>query len=160
MTITAGRLPTDSLAALIRVAIKDARGLDRTIYYPRYDRWHCPNGRTPQCSVCLAGAVVAGTLKAPATTALGGEYLEIDPYTAGEEKALVALDHVRLGEWAIAYNMLEQFHRAAKVEDYVDDAPCRSQFLTWSQFLDHLWSLEFFVEKLEKFEDEVPANQR
>jgi hypothetical protein len=56
----------DTLSGLLRVAVRDARLVQKDPAY-RLDMgtWHSPTGNE-RCSVCLAGAVMAKTLERPA----------------------------------------------------------------------------------------------
>ena len=56
--------PPTKLSDLIDLAIRDGRGLDPNVYAPDASRWHEPSPDSGQCYVCLAGAVIAGTLGA------------------------------------------------------------------------------------------------
>lgn len=88
--------PVTSLAALIEVAVADARGLDRERYLPDHSTWHSPGYRASTdlhaCCVCDAGAVIAGTLE-------GRPYSHYYPVDYGDNTyiALIALDEVRRG---------------------------------------------------------------
>ena len=72
------RLPSDRLSSLVQVAIADAKRLyaERPLdYVPASERYHAPHliyaidsfifsegAPDRQCQICLAGAVIAGTL--------------------------------------------------------------------------------------------------
>lgn len=49
-----------SLSGLVRLAVADARGLDRGVYVPNCAVWHDPV--KSRCHVSLPGAIVASTL--------------------------------------------------------------------------------------------------
>jgi hypothetical protein len=94
------RLP-DKLSELIRVALADLRKVEAD---PRYivnmANWHV--AREGRCEVCLAGAVMAGTLGVdPQRTASPFEFCDDEL-----ENKLDALDWVRMGNvgnanWAV-----------------------------------------------------------
>ena len=54
--------PPAKLSDLIELAIADTRKLDRHDYTPTWMTWHRPNPADDKCMICLAGAVIAGTL--------------------------------------------------------------------------------------------------
>ena len=91
------KLPTTP-SVLIRLAVDDARKLDRKVYKPSFRSWHEPvrtrekhNGQ--HCLVCFGGAVMAGTLRRPAN-----KYCT--PFMDGlgvVHKQLNALEEFRLG---------------------------------------------------------------
>jgi hypothetical protein len=83
-----GKLPK-KLSELIRLALTDLRKVERNKNYKvDMNTWHTPNG---VCRVCLAGAVMAGTLGADPTTVAAPSYYGRD---SGK---LAALDEVRCG---------------------------------------------------------------
>ena len=56
--------PPGKLSDLIDLAVADARRLDRTTYTPDSSVWHEP-ADDDCCMICLAGSVIAETLKCP-----------------------------------------------------------------------------------------------
>ena len=88
--------PPAELPALIRLAVSDFKGLDRSLYRPwhsSYHSWHVGSDGNRWCHVCFAGAVMAGTLKRDCT-------LPATPVDCGAWRpALEALDDVRRGCW-------------------------------------------------------------
>lgn len=89
----------DNLPDLIELAVRDARACAKD---PRYALamgvWHMPNGK---CSVCMAGAVMAKTLRFPRS----GYAEPWDVSDGDERKKLFAINCVRAGycEDAAAY---------------------------------------------------------
>ena len=63
--------PPCDLIALIRLAVADARKLNRDLYVPESSDWHGGGTEYSSCPVCFAGAVIAGTLKGPRPELLG-----------------------------------------------------------------------------------------
>ena len=152
MTINAEKLPTDSLAKLIKLAIKDARGLSHDIYTPHSDYWH--NAQEGfKCEICLAGAVIAGSLKVPASDKCHG----LGRFDRKTGNALDALDSARLGEWGLAYGALGQARREVDAQGYGLPIPDPRHFDGWDAFNLHLDSLEGIVPLLEEFEMSIPA---
>ena len=92
--LTAGERVT-SLASLARVAVADGRALNRVQYAPQSSTWHnyrnprhlkavaAQNVRTatgqPVCNVCLAGAVIAGSLDVAFDSDFGHRDLPLIP---------------------------------------------------------------------------------
>ena len=149
------QLPTHSLAELIRVAIADAGKLDEEIYRPDAATWHVPwrhydraLADPRRCSVCLAGAVIAGHLGGTPDRDLTPGNYEDETYGA-----LYALDKVRRGDWAGACSSLNQERRADEVG--VLGIPVERDFHGWDEFRAHLRSLENCAKALASFEAEV-----
>ena len=95
--------PPQTLSSLIRLAIDDARKLNRNVYAPLYSAWHAPDDtQSPQvCNICLAGAVIAGTLQAPPHAYVAWlEKAEIDDREWAN--ALIAVNYARMGRWKLA----------------------------------------------------------
>lgn len=147
------KLPTHSLAVLLRIAVADGRALDRSRYVPFYGSWHRGTEAMPntRCRVCLAGGVLAGTV------GLSPEKSVTDIYRMRDVSALYALDHARTGDYTRAYASLGHFDRARAVERATLRYPSAALFDGWPEFDEHLHSLEACIEPLEKFEAEVSA---
>ena len=62
--------PPAKLSDLLELAIADARRLDHALYTPMWMTWHRPRPLDGKCMVCIAGAVIAGTLGCPAGTSI------------------------------------------------------------------------------------------
>jgi hypothetical protein len=92
-----------TLAEVLRLALDDFEAVSRDARYViDFGNWHRPpDGMTASktaCSVCLAGAVIARSLGAPAHL-----YLEPEDYSEALELRLAALDHLRSGGISCAY---------------------------------------------------------
>lgn len=88
------KLP-NKLSELIKVAIADLIKCERSSRYViNMDDWHEPNSH---CSVCLAGSVMAQSLKADRT-----ECLDPDDFGVVNNGKLMALNELRCGhvDWA------------------------------------------------------------
>ena len=84
------RLPNKP-SKLIRLAIRDLRKVEEDpMYMVHMGAWHSPD---PQCRVCLAGSVMAKSLRAPPSTNTGPE-----DFDASVSKKLWALDYFRTGD--------------------------------------------------------------
>lgn len=101
------RLP-NKLSALIRVAVKDLIAVEKKpkVYKIHMGLWHVPatSGMytgTRKCSVCLAGAVIAQTLK-------GSPKRDLVPrdYSDKTSAKLRALNHIRQGAYFYALNAM------------------------------------------------------
>jgi hypothetical protein len=83
----------NTLSGLIFVGLKDLEKAERS---PRYKvdmgKWHEPSDTGKFCSVCFAGAVMAGTLGASPLA-----NMEKDAFWDGIEDKLEALDDLRTG---------------------------------------------------------------
>ena len=106
--------PPTALSDLLDLAIRDARSLDRTVYTPHWRDWHrtrtecdpltgMPIPKTRRCNICLAGGMIAGTLKAAPTAHVSMDAAASEqPLTARWEAALIAVEYARAGEWGQA----------------------------------------------------------
>lgn len=122
------------LSAVIRVALED---LARVEADPRYEVnmgvWHDNFGHG-RCHVCLAGAVIAGTMGVPPTQKISAPEDAVSLYTRkemseavadGVQTRLTALDFVRIGD--IGYALIWADQRPPKdiewppVTPYEDD---------------------------------------
>ena len=92
--LRSGERVTD-MVGLLRVALEDAKDLDRCEYNPNSSVWHDGQDYT-LCNVCLAGMVMAGTMGEDPTS-------DVMPATVTTHKntklALVSLDYLR--SWCI-----------------------------------------------------------
>ena len=111
--MTTKQLP-DTLSELIRLAVKDARGLDRRTYIPNYTTYYDWFGGSgdpypAECSLCFAGAVIAGTLNAPHGD---DESVVMTPlqYDSDTAKKLRALDCFRSEDYYNAFRLLGLDH--------------------------------------------------
>ena len=143
--------PPETLSGLIRLAVGDARRLDHDLYTPLYSKWHAPEEARGQqvCCVCLAGAVIAGTLGAPGHRDV---LLLVENGITDTEwsDALIALNYARMGKWKLARIQLpgwptpKQEAAMAKVAP-----PAHPGFSNWEEFESHLKSLEQQAEQLQ-----------
>ena len=177
------RLPNDRLSNLVQVAITDAKGLyaERLIeYVPCSDRYHAPidygldslyfreGAPDKQCQICLAGAVIAGTLGGNPTEDLGPSSFRayrsagLDSYTNdySEEVKLRTLDYVRSGMLEVAYSLFydDGLYRQA-TQKQLDELVrmggliAYKHFQGWPEFMMHVESLELLVKAMATFED-------
>ena len=168
--MTVSRLPTDSLAKLIRLAIKDARSLDRDMFEPNFGEWlrkayvHKRRARedwrlSAVCLVCLAGAVMANSFDydaLPRRTFPGDEI-----FTDEEAQALKVLNSVREGDYECAYMVLGRLDLAVRAREAIGGGqlplPKNRHFHGWKAFDSHLTSLEGIADELETLEKENSA---
>ena len=161
------------------MAVADGRALDRAMYQPSAGQWHranegtyleaedlcgceqCANDRAnpiaPSCSVCLAGAVMAGALAVDFTT----DFSPGKSNFPNTENALRALDSVRCGDFYYAYSQLNLKERYGVTfrRQFLDwGKPENRNFGSWDEFEPHLDSVETFAVKLQEFEDRDPAD--
>ena len=135
----------EKLSDLIRLAIADGRKLYQERaeeYLPDAYMFHEVGYDSQQgkqvCRVCLAGAVMAGTLHTDNRYSLIPSNFD-KPWT----KALCALDCVRRGQY---YNALITLYGPGEYQFAATQSrPVQYRFHGWDAFLDHLDSLEFVV---------------
>ena len=149
--------PPKKLSDLIGLAVRDARTLDRGTYIPDCWAWHTP-GRNNKCRVCLAGAVMAGTLRVKAKTEVvrgTNEYTLTtdDGESPVEDKAwstaLYAIDSARGGDWAKALGALEiQVNETTRRKLEKIRRPRGPYFHTWTELVEHIDSLAERAEEL------------
>ncbi len=140
--------PPGKLSELIDLAIADARRIDRGDYLPLASAWHDP---VPghRCMICLAGAVIAGTLGCPKDTQVeigwaASETPGTTTITEGPwQDALFALNDARAGNWPEALRTLGQTpaDEADWQQLYRITKPVSADFHDWPQFNSHLDSL-------------------
>ena len=134
------RLP-ESMEGLLSTAIRDARSLNTNRYLPNHNEWHNPSipNVSPYCEVCLAGAVIAGSLQEQPN-----HYRTSRSYDSRTEKLLDALDSIRKGNWYSAFRLLYKKYPNPRACQLIDNLPIimYSDFSGWRQFEAHLSSLE------------------
>lgn len=141
------KLP-DTMSGMLAVAVKDARKLPRALYEPQSMRWH---SFTPHntCQVCLAGAVIAGTLKTPRDRTVYPQQLAGDA-----TRKLESLDYIRRGEWLMAFKCF--YLRWPKIPAgrllHHLPTPSDTHFNGWDEFSRHLDSLEAAIPELREIE--------
>ena len=127
----------DKLSAVMRVALKDEAYVHRSpMYRVNMDYWHTPvftaDDKIEFCEVCLAGAVMAGTLGAD----INKEYNQRDwpenkTVNGNIAKKLRALDCIRHGSITIALitfdincpPVRECDHLMDEIRDKIGEAP-------------------------------------
>lgn len=156
------KLP-NTLSALLRLAVEDARKLDRTKYEPLYSCWHyppavqIPTGIQPPCRVCTAGALIAGTLGyAPDRSfEFSGSYRIT---FAPDDYRLMAVERVRQGNVPSALVEMKHSRTVAGepplpvfiAREWEDWKPRARAFKDWIAFDEHLSSIEELAERLER----------
>ena len=139
----------EKLSDLIRMAIADGRKLHQERphdHYPNYGRYHGyrirnhdesdEEGPFDACHICLAGAVMAGTLQVPL------ESVSIQRIRPPWHSALLALDNVRDGMYREAINTFYNVDRQYELTPWTKAEPVNPMFQGWDEFLEHLDSLE------------------
>ena len=153
--------PPAKLSDLIELAVSDAGRLDRARYTPMWMTWHRPrpaegNGGPAKCMVCLAGAVIAGTLGCPTSTEIDimtHENADPTSITIPDKawlNALWALDASREGDWLEAFRALHGAYPEGKLYDAIEalPAPVNVEFTDWKKLDAHLASLTVRAEQL------------
>ena len=140
--------PPEKLSDLIELAITDARALNRETYVPNHCVWHNPEPNN-QCSVCLAGAIIARTLGRRPEAKVAAESAEAALNDGSEpiesrawRYALHAIDDAREGDWwgpLDALNIYVDETTTEKLENVSE--PDGSHFSSWAEFTIHLDSM-------------------
>ena len=159
-------LPPEKLSDLIRLAVKDARRLNPDRYWPNasiyhqrlvYTRWdpdvYGPPPLPNACHVCVAGAVIAGTLKVSSD-----ELRSPEDFESAWSGSLYALDYIRSGDYLHAYRahygvsyaqvtmtLRTKLHTLA-----LDYPPVQQWFQDWDEFELHIDSLEVIANSFER----------
>ena len=141
--------PPEKLSDLIDLAVGDARNLDPETYMPNCWAWHEPQpalGR--RCLICVAGAVIAGTLGIDRGTevVLGkSETGKVDCDEIADDawrRALMALEHAREGKWKDAIETRGQQADTEQTDEMnAIPPPTSKQFNDWKSFDAHIGSL-------------------
>ena len=141
--------PPATIAGKIRLAQSDAAKLNRHQYRPYALNWHTPYSDS-QCEVCLAGAVIAQTLRIPRRIRAIPEH-----FSKEWSLALRILNHVRSGNylraWELQYGIDEHFPLTGLQE--VPELES-SNFIGWEHFDRHLESLSYIADRIEALETE------
>ena len=97
---------TTSLAELMTIAVDDMEELmNDTNYLFNAHYWHNPDEHLPSiCRICMAGAVMANSLKCPKTIERFPRHYDIDTY-----HKLHAIESARTGDIEDAYYNLGKF---------------------------------------------------
>ena len=133
---------TKNLPDLIELAIRDAEGLDRDMYYPFSSVFHSSN--YPEhgfCNFCLSGAVMAGTLNRP----YNEDHYPSRVYNGRKHNAaqLNALDAVRTGNYISAAEWLGYELTNDEISELkLLPAPKEPFFDGWKEFDEHIESLK------------------
>ena len=153
------KVPQD-LAALVALAVHDARALPARYYQPFSTVWHNPRYKRyaeqdwkPKCQICLAGAVIAITLGW--TRDMTWRESKDGETPNRWIDAIEAVDEVRQGHYRLALALIDG--------DFPDDAVGRAldelerehgragiaHFTNWEEFDKLLHHLEQLVPKLQ-----------
>ena len=141
----------DTMAGLLATAIADARSLDPDTYMPFCLNWHDVNSLNV-CEVCLAGSVIAVSLKNSPTMTITPE-----SFSPNTENKLRAIDSMRGGNWLLAFG----FVYGQCPEEIADrlrilPKPKHADFIGWDRLHAHLDSLESILPELRQV-DELAA---
>ena len=157
----------DKLSTLVRLAIDDALSLQYDEYEPNAGAWHEPMAHTVPydadpfpwderqagnrlvCHVCLAGAVIAGTLAAPRDLYVAPSEMVMRRHWAD---AINALENVRRGEYGAAVShMIGRFPDGEDMDNLLAiPKPEYMSFQGWEEFRLHLDSLNDIADLIEE----------
>lgn len=141
-----------ALSALLRAAAAAGRGLDRNRYTPFAGVWHDPGPGANsaghdnwRCNVCLAGAVMSGSLQARREF-----FLRPEDYPPETAERLIAIEYARDGDLIGACIRLGCELTAAAVGrlSAIDGASYK-QFTSWHEFDRFLSEIERVAGELE-----------
>ena len=137
-----------SLSGLLEIAIGDAEELDRFHYIPYSENWH-KTRYSDICEVCLAGCVIAGTLRHSHRSTLVPNMFSTE--TANK---LVVIDDMRTGHWRSAFMLLYNQEPTVPISIKLGQIPnpFNPHFRGWDDFLDHLESLKKLLPQLEEID--------
>ena len=153
--------PPGKLSDLIDLAVADARRLDRTTYTPDSSVWHEP-ADDDCCMICLAGSVIAETLKCPRDQKVElGDEDNPDPdrvKSTTRKMAAGALSArqrpARLLERGLTRPCAHPTHPRQQTTSSVNfdqrRVPEHPKFKNWTEFDAHLESLTTCANKLRK----------
>ena len=141
--------PPKKLSELLALAIADVARLDRQRYTPLWSTWHRPRPTGQKCMICLAGAVIAGTLECAADRIVDIASTDTaDPQSVtithqGWMPALRALDWAREGCWIDAVQTLTRTCLIGELRTAVAclTRPRRREFHNWEDLDIHMASL-------------------
>ena len=92
-----------SFSELIRLAVSDARRIDRGVYVANWVPWHTPTfGGPEKCGVCLAGMVIAGTCGIDPSKEAAYDSPELFLW----KDLLLALNAIRAGNYDAAHQSI------------------------------------------------------
>ena len=141
----ADRLPPRP-SDLIDLAVSDFRSLDRDRYIPNSSIYHTRDRTTSLCHVCLAGAVIAGTLGIPQEKrATPSDLTTEGRISFNDFKRLMALDAARAARWRTMFNTLgmdpdrlpERDQVIIQLQDQTERNAAHT-FLGWPELHTHL----------------------
>ena len=146
----------ETMAGLLQCAIDDARKLDKAEYYPRHDQWHesRPHPLMSVCEVCLAGSVIAGTLRIPFNHSCTP--VAFDSQTSN---LLHAIDDMRDANWNYAFIRVYKRSPSFSLQAKLQRIPSATHihFSGWKQFESHLDSLQKIVPRLREIDSMAAA---
>ena len=146
-----GTRAPETLARAMRIALADGRALtqdarsDEGRYRFDASRWHAPHGeRRDTCTVCAAGAVMAGTLRCPPDATAYP-----DSFAYPWECVFKSINGLRLRDWRSAFGWMHGarhpgwrvFTRAMKASapsarGAADDFTGRTQYEAWLDYVE------------------------
>lgn len=143
----------DTLSETLSLAIRDARLLDPSIYFPHNRFWHgYDTTHHNKCLVCLSGSIISQSFQADhKTITTPGSYRdEID-------RKLRSINLVRTGDYTGAFALFHNRHAPTEIRLLLFelDSPASSSFVGWEQFESHLDSLEELLPSLREIEDKA-----
>ena len=139
--------PPAKLSELLRMAIRDGRTLDQAKYEPKSKVWHYPT-EEGLCEICLAGAVLAGTLRFNQDVRVRSA----DQLPDGWDRAARALEFARQSRWHFAVEELTGTTVDHETWTKLQGIPRNKhgRFQSWDGFVKHLKELAGVAQELEQ----------
>ena len=143
----------DKMSKLLRVAISDMEQLDPIAYRFNHEHWHRPSDDKTYCTVCFAGAVMAGTLQADR----GKQYIPESYGYGSVSDALHALDSLRYGSFyeALKFLSISLYDLSEKQRQTIYRLECAPD-CEWAKFRDRQ-EAELFLAHIRTVADELES---
>lgn len=98
-------------STLLEIAMADLESAEKSKNYT-IDMWSYHETLGSKCAVCLAGSVMAFSLKADKNTDLSPENFGIN------QQQLIAIDHLRMGDFSYVAEALDLDYKQSVVQKY------------------------------------------
>ena len=152
------------MSELLELAINDCKKLELSTYYPNHDVWHTHarnlvnEDSDKGCHVCLAGAVIAKTLKYEPSA-------NVDPINFKDDVEMyfiTALDHIKEGNWGEALSLFCMglrkdlpYSKWEQLDAHMSKISLKSDFEGWKEFRRFLRDLEKALPLLKEAESKL-----
>ena len=159
-----------TIVEAVRLACADARKLDREVYEANWERYHFPRivdkhgrpemnvftNRPDRCMVCLAGAVMAGTLE----LSPNDDSAHVNVHFEDKwDNAMYAIDAVRNADWAMLVDakwITDDEYDALYDKYGYTGSPVR-EFESWAEFDELMKWVEDVADFIETMREATPC---